>query len=45
MRVRAMEQEEAWAPRHVDDELAATHAAADKARADATVCSFGRRTP
>jgi hypothetical protein len=37
MRVRALEQEEAWAPRHVDEELAATLAAADKARADATV--------
>jgi hypothetical protein len=37
MRIRALEREEAWAPRHVDDELAATHERASKARADATL--------
>lgn len=45
MRVRALEQEEAWAPRHVDDELAATHAAADNARADATVWAARAEAP
>lgn len=45
MRVRALEQEEAWAPRHVDEELAATHAAADKARADATVWAARAEAP
>jgi hypothetical protein len=45
MRVRAMRQEEVWAPRHVDAELAATHAAADKARADATVWAVRAEAP
>ena len=45
IRVRALEQEEAWAPRHVDEELAATHAAADKARADATVWAARAEAP
>ncbi len=45
MRVRAMEQEKAWAPRHVDDELGATHAAAGKARADATVWAARAEAP
>ncbi|MGD9525617.1 hypothetical protein [Pseudonocardia sp.] len=37
MRVRGWEREQAWAPLHVADELAATHAAAAKARADAVI--------
>ncbi|MGD9525202.1 MobF family relaxase [Pseudonocardia sp.] len=37
MRVRGWEREQAWAPPHVAEELAATHAAMDKARADAIV--------
>ena len=35
VRVRAMQREEAWAPRYVGDELDATQRAAQRARADA----------
>jgi len=35
IRVRAFEREETWAPRYVADELAATHQAAQRHRADA----------
>ncbi len=37
VRVRAFEHEEAWAPRWVGDELAATHQAEQRARTDAQV--------
>ncbi len=37
VRVRALEREEAWAPRWVGDELAATHQSAQQARTDAQV--------
>ena len=45
MRVHALKQEEAWARRHVDEELAATHAAADRACADATVWAARAEAP
>jgi len=37
VRVRAHQREEAWAPRYVGDELAATHQHAERARTDAQV--------
>ena len=37
VRSQALEREEAWAPRYVGDELAATHQQAHRARTDATL--------